>query len=51
MSTNSLVMTACLVRLNRIWNLLIMSPAFFDALSMALRRADCSQAWPSASAQ
>lgn len=50
-STNSPVMTACLVLLNRIWNLLIMSPAFLEALSMALRRADCSQAWPSASAQ
>lgn len=49
-STSSPVMTACLVRLNRIWNLLIMSPAFFEALSIALRRADCSQAWPSARA-
>ncbi len=51
MSTNSFVITACLVLLNRIWNLVIMSPAFLDALSMALRRADCSQAWPSARAQ
>lgn len=31
--------------------LLIMSPAFLDALSMAFLRADCSQAWPSARAQ
>lgn len=43
-STNSPVMTACLVRLNKIWNLLIISPAFLEALSIALRRADCSQA-------
>lgn len=50
-STSSPVMTAWRVRLYRIWNLLIMSPAFLDALSMALRRADCSQAWPSARAQ
>jgi len=50
-STSSPVMTDCLVRLYRMVNLLIMSPAFFDALSMALRRADCSHAWPSASAQ
>jgi hypothetical protein len=44
-------MTAWRVRLNRIWNLVIISPAFLEALSMALRRADCSQAWPSARAQ
>ena len=49
-STSSPVITACRVRLNRIWNFVIISPAFFEALSMALRRADCSQAWPSASA-
>ena len=68
-STNSPVMTACRVRLKRIWNLLIMSPAFLEAFckivsvwssknvytgeltSIALRRADCSQACPSARAQ
>ena len=64
-STSSPVMTACRVRLKRIWYLLIISPAFFDAFcdvhvsikdrlgrelcdsvltSIALRRADCSQA-------
>ena len=50
-STNSPVMTACRVLLYRIVNLSIMSPAFFDALSMAFRRAEISQAWPSARAQ
>jgi len=67
-STNSPVMTAWRVLLNKIWYLLIMSPAFFEAFwtelviwslvkmqllhtSIALRRADCSQAWPSARAQ
>jgi hypothetical protein len=43
-STNSPVMTACRVRLYKIWNLPIISPAFLDALSMALRRAAISQA-------
>lgn len=50
-STSSPVMTACLVRLYRILNLLIISPAFLLALSIAFRRADCSQAWPSANPQ
>lgn len=31
--------------------LLIISPAFLEAFSMALRRAEISQAWPSAMAQ
>jgi hypothetical protein len=39
-------MTAWRVRLNRIWNLVIISPAFLEALSMALRRADCSHNQP-----
>jgi hypothetical protein len=39
-STNSPVMTAWRVRLNRIWNLLIISPAFLEALSMALAGED-----------
>lgn len=30
---------------------MIISPAFLEALSIALRRADCSQAWPSARPQ
>jgi len=65
-STNSPVMTAWRVLLNRIWYLPIMSPALRGVLknvndfsyigrlqhtSIAFRRADCSQAWPSARAQ
>ncbi len=70
-STSSPVMTAWRVRLNRIWYLLIISPAFLEAFcgnicqkngegyreetakltSMALRRAEISQAWPSDRAQ
>lgn len=77
-STSSPVMTAWRVRLNRIWYLLIISPAFLEAFygvenihvncfvfwftgvrtssagkltSMALRRAEISQAWPSERAQ
>ncbi len=38
MSTNSFVMAPCRFVLNCIWSLLIISPAFFDAFSMALRR-------------
>lgn len=42
-SINSRVMTACRVRLNVSVSLSIISPAFFDALSMAVMRDDCSE--------
>jgi len=47
MSTSSFVMEAWRPRLYCIWSFPIMSEAFLDALSMALRRALCSHAWPS----
>lgn len=42
-SISSRVMTACRVRLNVNVSLSIISPAFFDALSMAVIRDDCSE--------
>ena len=43
-SHNSLVMTACLVRLNFMVRTSIISPAFFVAFSMAVRLALISEA-------